>query len=122
VVVTTTTAHASDVKCYTIKDPVKLSGTLDEITAYGFFPWYRIERNCKLGPAAYLCTGVTAFAYGLLDKATGLPISPQSLVLDGDNLRPGDSICYKVKCPQQESPYEPPIRFSSQPHSTKGLG
>lgn len=77
-------------KCYKIKDPLRLSGYVDLNS-----PQFGLEPGCKIYPAKLFCVPVTKAVQLATDKATGLPITPEPV----PGADPGDRICYRVKCP-----------------------
>ena len=85
------TAQVADhLKCYRIKDPLKLAGTADLNT-----PQFGTDAGCILKNATLFCVPATKTNVTATDKATGTPITP--LPVSGP--QPGDRICYKAKCP-----------------------
>ncbi len=95
-------AQFDHLKCYKIKDPVKLKGIVDLNS-----PQFGLEAGCKIGKAKLFCVPATKTVLQAEDKATGLPIVP--LPVTGPN--PGDRVCYKVKCPQ---PFPPDTAIADQ--------
>jgi len=93
-------------KCYKIKDPVKLSGTLDLTT-----PQFGLEPGCVVGPAKYFCAPASKSNVAVTDKATKLPIEPLLF-----NAPPAtvDRICYKIKCPVPPPPFPPDQNVTDQ--------
>jgi hypothetical protein len=93
-------------KCYKIKDPVKLSGTLDLTT-----PQFGLEPGCVVGPAKYFCAPASKSNVAVIDKATKLPIEPLLF-----NAPPAtvDRICYKIKCPVPPPPFPPDQNVTDQ--------
>jgi hypothetical protein len=79
-------------KCYKIKDPLKLKGVAD---LEG--PQFGLERGCKLGPAKFFCVPVEKRVQQAIDASTGLPIT---LLPITNGPQPGDEICYAIRCPQ----------------------
>jgi len=100
-----TTAHAQvpdHLKCYKIKDPVKLEAVVNlDSRQFGF------EAGCQVKPAKMFCVPATKTLISAVDKATGLPIT--LLPITGPD--PGDRVCYKVKCPE---PFPPDTQVSDQ--------
>jgi hypothetical protein len=93
VVITATSAYAQvndHLKCYKIKDAIKLAGTADLDT-----PQFGVDPGCTLSKAKFFCVPGTKTNVTAIDKATNTPITP--LAVSGPD--PGDRICYKVKCP-----------------------
>ena len=82
---------ADHLKCYKIKDPVKLAGVVDLSS-----PQFGPENGCIISKAKFFCVPATKAAVSAIDKATGRPITP--LPVTGPD--PGDRICYKLKCPE----------------------
>jgi len=100
-----TMAHAQvadHLKCYKIKDPVKLAAVVDLDS-----PQFGLEAGCKVTSAKMFCVPATKTVISAVDKATGLPITP--LPVTGPD--PGDRICYKVKCPE---PFPPDTQATDQ--------
>jgi hypothetical protein len=98
-------AHAQvpdHLKCYKIKDPVKLAAIVDLDS-----PQFGLEAGCQVKPAKMFCVPATKTVVSALDKATDLPITP--LPISGPD--PGDRICYKVKCPE---PFPPDTEVTDQ--------
>jgi hypothetical protein len=90
-------AQTDHLKCYKIKDSLKVAGTADLDT-----PQFGLDPGCKLGPAKLFCVPGSKTNVAVVDKTTGTPIVP--VAVTGPD--PGDRICYKVKCqaavPDQE--------------------
>ena len=79
-------------KCYKIKDPLKLKGVADlEGKQFG------LEKSCKIGPAKFFCVPVEKRVQEAVDAGTGLPIT---LLPITNGPQPGDEICYAIRCPQ----------------------
>ncbi len=76
-------------KCYRVKDPLKLGGTADLDTLQ-----FGADPGCKISQAKLFCVPATKANVAVTDKSTGTPITP--LPVSGPD--PGDRICYKVKC------------------------
>ena len=77
-------------KCYKVKDALKLGGTADLNT-----PQFGADAGCTVSKAKLFCVPATKTNVAVTDKTTGAPISP--LPVSGPT--PGDRICYKVRCP-----------------------
>lgn len=77
-------------KCYKIKDPVKLAGVLDLNT-----PQFGPESGCTVSTAKLFCVPATKTIVSAQDKATGLPITPLAVSTEPTT---DDRVCYKVKC------------------------
>ncbi len=82
-------AQADHLKCYKIKDSLKVIGTVDLDS-----PQFGADPGCKISKAKLFCVPATKTNVAVVNKATGEPITPQPVT--GPN--PGDRICYKVKC------------------------
>jgi len=93
---------ADHLKCYKIRDPVKLAAVVDLDS-----PQFGLEAGCKVTPAKMFCVPARKTVISAVDKATGLPITP--LPVTGPD--PGDRICYKVKCPE---PFPPDTEATDQ--------
>lgn len=91
-----TEAQVDDhLKCYKIKDPVKLKGIVD-LTSEQF----GLEEGCKISKAKMFCVPTAKTVVEAEDKATGGPID--LLPISGPD--PGDRVCYKIKCPDPQPP------------------
>jgi hypothetical protein len=88
---------ADHLKCYKMKDPLKLSATADLNT-----PSLGLDPNCRISKAKFLCVPGSKTNVTAIDKATGNPIS--LLPIGGAN--PGKRVCYKIKC-QAQAPDQP---------------
>ena len=77
-------------KCYKIKDNLKLAGTADLDT-----PQFGPDPGCTVSKTTLFCVPATKTNVAVRDKTTGTPITP--LPVTGPD--PGDRICYKIKCP-----------------------
>lgn len=84
-------AQVRDLTCYKTKDALKLAGTADLDT-----PQFGVDPGCKISKAKLFCVPATKTSVSVLDKATGMAISPLPL---SRAPQPGDQICYKIKCP-----------------------
>ena len=87
-------------KCYKVKDPLKIAGTADlDTSQFGVDPGCTILKAKK---ARLFCVPATKTNVSVVDKSTGNPITPRPV--GGSD--PGDRLCYKVKCeravPDQE--------------------
>ena len=90
-------ARAADhLKCYKIKDPLKLAGVADLDT-----PQFGADPGCTVSSAKLFCVPGTKVVDSATDKLTGNPITPLPF---SSAPPPGDSVCYKVKCPQPPTP------------------
>ncbi len=78
-------------KCYKIKDDIKLKGTVDLNS-----PKFGLEPGCKIGKAKLFCVPATKSNVQVQAKNDDGPVDP--LPIFGPPA-PGDRICYKVKCP-----------------------
>src|SRR5262249_41376055 len=82
-------AQVSDhLRCYKVKDPVKLKGTVDLNTAQ-FGP----ETGCSISRAELFCVPGTKRVVSANNKKT--PIPPLTFWAPSNG---GDRVCYKVKC------------------------
>ena len=84
-------------KCYKMKDPLKLSATADLNT-----PSLGVDPNCKISKAKFFCVPGSKTNVAAVDKSTGNPIT--LLPIGGSN--PGKRVCYKIKC-QSQAPDQP---------------
>jgi hypothetical protein len=92
-----TEAQVDDhLKCYKIKDPVKLKGIVDLSSEQ-----FGLEEGCKISKAKMFCVPATKEVVWAEDKATGAVIDP--LPVFGDPAT-GDRVCYKIKCPDPQPP------------------
>lgn len=82
-------------KCYKMKDPLKLAASVDLDS-----PQFGVASGCTLSKAQLFCVPSTKTNVAVIDKSTGLPIG---LPFSGAP-RPGDQICYKLKCPKPVTP------------------
>jgi len=89
---TTVTDH---LKCYKIKDSLKLAALVDLNS-----PQFGLEAGCKVSAAKLFCVPVTKAVREAVNKATKQPIVPQPV--SGPD--PGDRLCYRVKCPNSVIP------------------
>ena len=71
-------------KCYKVKDPLKLAGTVDLDT-----PQFGVDSGCKISKAKLFCVPATKTNVAVTDKETKQPITP--LPITGSD--PGDRIC-----------------------------
>ncbi len=100
------TAQSPDhLKCYKMKDPLKLAGTADLDT-----PQFGLDPGCKLSGAKLFCVPATKTNVAATDKSTKQPIMP--LPVGGSD--PGDRICYKVTCAQVVPDQEVTDQFGSR--------
>jgi len=108
--VTPTAAQSADhLKCYKIRDPLTLVGTIDPFLT----PQFGSENDCRIGKAELLCVPSNKTNVSAIDTKTKLPIA---LPFSGPP-QPGDQICYKVKCPKPIAPIPDQIvtdQFSSR--------
>ena len=103
-----TSAHsqvADHLKCYHVKDSLKLAGTVDLDT-----PQFGADAGCKISKATLFCVPATKTNVVVVDKATKQPITP--LPVTGPD--PGDRICYKVKCPAAVADQEATDQFGTR--------
>jgi hypothetical protein len=98
-------------KCYTIKDPVALSGVVDLNS-----PQFGVEAGCRISRAHFFCVPATKDVVSATDKATGMPITP--LPVSGPDA--GDRVCYKIKCPVNPPP-PPPNTLATDQFGTRTL-
>ena len=98
-------AHAQDhMKCYKIKDPAKIKGTLDLTT-----PQFGLEPGCLVKGAAYFCAPATKS--NVTVTSAGTPIVPLPVYGPTETV---DRICYKVKCPVPPPPFPPDQSVTDQ--------
>src|SRR5262245_49415114 len=95
---------ADHLKCYKVRDPLLLSGTVDLDS-----PQFGVDPGCKIvrGIPPLFCVPATKTVVAVRDRATGQPITP--LPISGPD--PGDRLCYKLKC---EAPAPPDIEVTDQ--------
>jgi len=79
-------------KCYKIKDPLKLAGFVD---LNG--PQYGLEPDCEISRARLFCVPVVKTVLSAFDISTKPPTPISPIPVNGPN--PGDRICYRIKCP-----------------------
>jgi hypothetical protein len=96
---------ADHLKCYKIKDPLKIIGRADLDT-----PQLGLDPGCKITSAKLFCVPSTKTNVAVVDKTTKQPITPLSIV--GPD--PGDRICYKVKCEQPVADQEVTDQFGTR--------
>src|SRR5690349_8968043 len=89
---------ADHLKCYTIKDPVALTGVVDLSS-----PQFGAEPGCRISRAHFFCVPASKSVVSAMDNATGMPITP--LPVSGPDA--GDRVCYKLKCPVDPPPPPP---------------
>ena len=95
--------------CYTIKDPVNLSGVVDLNS-----PQFGVEAGCKISRAHFFCVSATKHVLSAMDKTTGIPITP--FPVSGPDA--GDRVCYKIKCPVNPPP-PPPSTLATDQFGTR---
>src|SRR5262245_44844950 len=78
-------------KCYRVKDPLKLTGTVDLGTQQ-----FGLDSRCKISEAKYLCLPATMSNAAVTDKTTRTPIA--LLPVTGPDA--GIRLCYEVECPR----------------------
>jgi hypothetical protein len=83
-------------KCYKIKDEVRLAGVVD-MDGVGISS----ETGCKISKAKLFCVASDKIVQSAEDKATGNPIA---LLPFSGALLPEGRICYKVSCPTPVTP------------------
>jgi Protein of unknown function (DUF1566) len=95
---------ADHLKCYKVKDPLLLSGTVDLDS-----PQFGAEPGCKIARATppLFCVPATKTVVEVRDRRTGQPITP--LPIAGPD--PGDRLCYKIKC---DAPAPPDTQVTDQ--------
>ena len=99
-----TTASAQDhEKCYKIKDPAKIKGTVDLTTLFG------LEPGCVVGAAKYFCAPASKSAVTVTSNK--IPVVPLPLYAPPATV---DRICYKVKCPTPPPPFPPDQNVTDQ--------
>ncbi len=88
-------------KCYKIKDPLKLKGVVDlDGVQFG------LEAGCKVGKAQLFCVPVTKNVQEAFNKKTSIDPLP----IFGPAIKT-DSICYPIKC---QKPQIPPTTVTDQ--------
>ena len=96
VLATSSQAQVSDhLKCYKVKDPLKLSGTLGLISSQ-----FDAEAGCQVSSTALFCVPAVTSNPIVRNHATKppQPITPLPLSAGAAGV---DRICYKVKCPKR---------------------
>ena len=83
-------AQSDHLKCYKMKDPVKLAGVLAVNSVQ-----FGAESGCKVSKALRFCVPATKTVVSAEDQATDLPIAP--LPVTGVPTSE-DRICYKLQC------------------------
>ncbi len=83
-------AIGDHVKCYKVKDPLKLTGTVDL-----FAPQFGLESGCRIGRAKLFCVPV---------KKRVVQVTPSTPTgVTGQALRE-DRLCYPIRCPAPVPP------------------
>ncbi len=79
-------------KCYKIKDELRLRGIVDIFT-----PQFGLEEGCRIKKAKFFCVPAEKIVVEVDIKKKGeeVPMSPQ--LIFGDQLF-SDQICYQIKC------------------------
>jgi hypothetical protein len=95
---------ANHLKCYKIKDPAKIKGTVDLTT-----PQFGAEPGCVVGAAKYFCA--PASKTNVTVTSAGTPVVPLPLYAPAETF---DRICYKVKCPTPPPPFPPDQNVTDQ--------
>ena len=95
---------ADHLKCYKVKDPLKLRGTVDLDT-----PQFGVDPGCRISKAKLFCVPATKTNVAVTNKAKE-PITP-SPVTGPD---PGDRICYTVTCPTAVADQEVTDQFGTR--------
>lgn len=95
---------ADHLKCYKIKDPLKLAGTVDLDT-----PQFGLDPGCRVSKAKLFCVPASKTNVAVEDRGTG-PITP--LPVSGP--QPGDRICYKVRCDQPVADQQATDQFGTR--------
>ena len=83
-------------KCYKVKDAIKLSGTLSLTSAQ-----FGLEAGCKISSTALFCVAASKSNVSVTNKVTGMPITPLPFSAAGAG---DDRVCYKIKCPTPATP------------------
>ena len=96
---------ADHLKCYKVKDPLKLAGTADLDT-----PQFGVDAGCQISRAKLFCVPATKTHVVVADKTTKEPIAP--LPVSGPD--PGDRVCYTVKCPAAVAAQEVTDQFGTR--------
>jgi len=82
---------ADHLKCYKLKDPLRLKALADLPT-----PQFGADSGCTVSATKYFCVPAEKEVLSAENKRTKTPITPLPLAVDP---APGDVICYKAKCP-----------------------
>ena len=93
-------------KCYKIKDPAKIKGTVDLTTLQ-----FGLESGCLIGPAKYFCAPASKSNVSVTSNK--LPIVPLPVYAPPAQV---DRICYKAKC------LVPPPPFPVDQNATDQFG
>ena len=105
VLASATIAGAQDnLKCYKMKDSLKLKGTVDLDT-----PKFGVDPGCKISTAKMYCVPGTTTNVAVVDQS-GNPIVPKPT--PGSD--PGGRICYKVTCPSRAPDQEVTDQFGAR--------
>jgi cysteine-rich repeat protein len=91
--------------CYTIRDPVQLSGVADLTT-----PQFGLLEGCRLARTKLLCVPARKRLRSAVDRASKPPAPIEPLPVFGPP-EPGDRICYRVKC---RRPFPPDQEVTDQ--------
>ncbi len=92
-------------KCYKIKDPLRLQGVVDIFT-----PQFGLEKGCRIARAELFCVPATKRVLKAIDLSTSPPSPIDPLPIFGPPA-PGDRICYRIKC---ETAAPPRLEVSDQ--------
>jgi hypothetical protein len=84
-------AQTDHLKCYKLKDTLKLAGVLDLES-----PQFGMDAGCIVSKAKLFCVPATKAVVSATDRATGNPIAPLSFAAAPT---PDDRVCYKIRCP-----------------------
>ena len=87
---------ADHLKCYRVKDTLRLSGTLDLNS-----PQFGLEPGCKVSSTALFCVPASKSNVNVTNQTTGAPITPLPFSAAAEQ---DDRICYKLKCPAPATP------------------
>jgi hypothetical protein len=84
-------AQTDHLKCYKMKDSLKLTGVLDIDS-----PQFGLDAGCTVSKAKLFCVPAEKSVVSATDRATGDPITPLPFTTAPT---PDDRVCYKVRCP-----------------------
>src|SRR5689334_11539796 len=82
-----------DLRCFKVKDPLKLKGVADVASAQA------AEAGCKLKASAFVCVPAAATVSEAFSKKTPITMLPVSGSTQTDT-----RVCYKLSCPSAPVP------------------